>query len=144
MNTSRLFRAAVVVSLSCVALCLPAVETESPATGDRYELPKMEVRDAAVCSFGIGIVATWDRATQTVTHLYVDSVSSGSAAETFGLVRGDEILTINGRKITTMKGGLKRGSDLFELLVNQPPGKEINIEVLVRAVKRVKLNATPF
>ena len=144
MNTSRLFRAAVVASLSCLALRLAAAEPAPAANEERYELPKMEVRDAAVCSFGIGIVATWDKATQTVTHLYVDSVSSGSAAETFGLVRGDEILTINGRKITTMKGGLKRGSDLFELLVNQPPGKEISIEVLVRAVKRVKLSASAF
>lgn len=144
MNTSLLFRAAVVASLSCLALGLTAAEAEPAPTGERYELPKMEVRDSAVCSFGIGVVATWDRATQTVTHLYVESVSSGSAAETFGLVRGDEILTINGRKITTMKGGLKRGGDLFELLVNQPPGKEITLEAAVRAVKRVKLNASAF
>ncbi len=42
-----------------------------------------------------------------------------------------------------MKGGMKRRSDLFELLVNQPMGRTIVLEVAVRAVKRFELPAGP-
>jgi S1-C subfamily serine protease len=129
------------VGLFALGALMHAAETKPAATDERYELPKMEVKSRAICSFGIGVIATWDQASETVTHLYVDTVAPGSAAETFGLVHGDEILTLNGRKVTTLKGGLKRGSDLFNLLVDQPPGREIKLEVAVRLVKHVSLNA---
>ncbi len=131
----------------CFALLLPPASAArpSPASGEEvYELPKMEVKDTAVCSFGIGVVATWDRATQKVTHLYVSGVSPGSAAEELGLARGDEILSINGRKVSELKGSFKHGSDFFNLLVNQPPGREIKLEVAVRTVKPVTLTALPY
>ena len=94
-----------------------------------------------MCSYGIGIVATWNKTTQSIDHVYIEEVSPDSTAAGMGLVRGDEILTINGRKVTAMKGGMKRGSDLFELLVNQPMGRTIVLEVAVRAVKRFELPA---
>ncbi len=41
-----------------------------------------------------------------------------------------------------MKGGMKRGSDLFELLVDQPIGRTIVLEVAVRTVQRFELPAS--
>ena len=116
---------------------------ESPAPDAIITLPKFEVKSNAVCSYGIGIVATWNKTTQSIDHVYIEEVSPDSTAAGLGLVRGDEILTINGRKVTAMKGGMKRGSDLFELLVNQPMGRTIVLEVAVRAVKRFELPAGP-
>jgi len=116
---------------------------ESPAPEATITLPKFEVKSNAVCSYGIGIVATWNKTTQSIDHVYIEEVSPDSTAAGLGLVRGDEILTINGRKVTAMKGGMKRGSDLFELLVNQPMGRTIVLEVAVRAVKRFELPAGP-
>ena len=114
---------------------------ESPAPEATITLPKFEVKSNAVCSYGIGIVASWNKTTQSIDHVYIEEVSPDSTAAGMGLVRGDEILTINGRKVTTMKGGMKRGSDLFELLVNQPMGRTIVLEIAVRAVKRFELPA---
>lgn len=78
-----------------------------------------------------------------MTHLYVDEVSPGSEADRTGLQRGDEILSINGRKIAGMKVGLKRDGGLFALLVDQPVGRMTDFEVAVRVVKKVVLSATP-
>jgi hypothetical protein len=41
-----------------------------------------------------------------------------------------------------MKGGMKRGSDLFELLVDQPIGRTVVLEVAVRTVQRFELSAS--
>jgi C-terminal processing protease CtpA/Prc len=142
MNPPRPFPA--LAGAVALLFLLPRGDAADPVpstTLEPYELPKVEVKSAAICSFGIGVIADWNRNTQTVTHLYVESITPGSAAETLGLARGDEILSINGRKITAMKGGFKHGSDLFNLLVDQPPGREVKLEVAVRTVKRVTLSA---
>lgn len=115
---------------------------ESPAPEAMITLPKLEVKSNAVCNYGIGIVATWNKSTQSIDHVYIEEVSPGSTAAELGLKRGDEILKINGRKVTAMKGGMKRGSDLFELLVDQPIGRTIVLEVAVRTVQRFELPAS--
>ena len=115
---------------------------ESPAPDAIITLPKFEVKSNAVCSYGIGIVATWNKTTQSIDHVYIEEVSPGSTAAELGLKRGDEILKINGRKVTAMKGGMKRGSDLFELLVDQPIGRTVVLEVAVRTVQHFELPAS--
>lgn len=137
----------IVATLGIVALVVPlrpAQPTTTPRAEEIYELPKMEVKASMVCSFGIGIVVSLDKKTGAIRRVYVDSVAPGSDAESLGLVRGDEILVINGRKVAELKGGAKAGSELFDLLVNQPPGKKINLEVAVRMVRRVSLTAVVF
>ena len=105
----------------------------APTTPDEVTpLPKLVVQGNAVCSYGIGVIAKWNNQTQQLTSVTIDDVSPSSAAEKNGLKRGDEIISINSRKITDLKGGMKPGSDLSDLLVNQLNGRVIYLEVAVR------------
>lgn len=114
-----------------------ATEAEPPAS----LLPPLEVKDNALCSFGISVQAVGNPKTKSITRLFITDVWEKSEAEKLGLKAGDEILTINGVKVSEMKGGMQRGSDLFELLVNRGHGSRIKLEVEVRVVKRVTLTA---
>jgi C-terminal processing protease CtpA/Prc len=143
MTNQLRLRIAVFIVLASLNPATPAAEPAVAPVEESITLPKFEVRGNAICSYGIGIVATWDKKSQTIGHVYVDDVSAGSTAERIGLQRGDEILSINGKKISDMKGGMKRGSDLFELLVNQPAGRMVDLEVTMRVVKKIVLTATP-
>lgn len=146
MNPIRRYLAALgALVLACPFTSLPAADPKTAApTGEAYELPKIEVKASMVCSYGIGITVNLDKTTQAITHLYVNDVAEGSDAATAGLVRGDEILSINGKKVADLKGGAKAGSDLFALLVNQRPGTRIDLEVAVRTVRKLVLSATPY
>jgi S1-C subfamily serine protease len=143
MNNNSLLGFAALLLLAGLGPALRAAEPAAVIAEETITLPKFQVQGNAICSFGIGIIATWDKKNQSIGHVYVDDVSPGSEAEKIGLKRGDEILSLNGKKITDMKGGMRRGSDLFELLVNQPIGRTIDVEVAVRVVKKVVLTATP-
>jgi S1-C subfamily serine protease len=143
MKTRLLLRPAACLLLACPGLLLSAAAPAPAPVEDKITLPTFKVQGNAICSFGFGLVATWNEKTQSIGHVYVDDVGPGSLAEQAGMKRGDEILSLNGKKIPEMKGGMKRGSDLFELLVNQPVGKTIDVEVAVHVVKKVVLAATP-
>lgn len=142
MNLQSPLRPAVLLLLACLG---PALRAAPPpvVAEDSVTLPKFEVKGNPLCCYGFGIIATWDKQTQSIGHIYIDEVRPGSDADELGLQRGDEILAINGRKIADMKGGVNRGSDLFALLVDQPVGRKIDVEVAVRVVKKVVLTATP-
>lgn len=132
------------------ALSASAAETsrEASATPDASAsdappslLPTLEVKDRALCSFGISVQAFGSLKTRQISRLFVTDVWENSEAEKLGIKPGDEILTINGVKVSEMKGGMQPGSDLFELLVNRGRGARIKLEVEVRVVKRVTLTA---
>ena len=140
MSTPLCLRPALWLLFTC--LC-PEIQADAPAPAATEEttiLPKLEVKGHALCSYGIGIIATWNEKTQRISHLYVDAVAPHSQADQIGLKRSDEILSLNGRKIADLKRGTKSGSDLF---VNQPVGQMIDVEVVVHVVKRIVLAATP-
>jgi C-terminal processing protease CtpA/Prc len=143
MKTSLRLHLTSLCLLSCLSPALRAAEPISNTTEERITLPKFEANGNAVCCYGFGIIASWNAKTQSIDHVFIDYVTPGAKAEKIGLRPGDEILSLNGKKITDMKGGTKRGSDLFELLVDQPVGRMIDIEIAVRVVKKYVLTAIP-
>lgn len=132
------------LALAC-ASWLAAAESGAgaapPAESEAVAMPALVVKDNALCSFGIGVQAIGNLETKEISRLLITDVWEGSEAEKLGLKAGDEILSINGIKVSALKGGTKRGGDLFELLINRPRGARLKIEVLVHTVKRMTLVA---
>jgi len=129
--------------LTCLGPLLRATVPVAEPIEENITLPKFEANGNAVCCYGFGIVVTWNNKAQHIERVFIDYVTPGSKAEKIGLKNGDEILSLNGIKVADMKGGTKRGSDLFEILVDQPVGRMIDVEVAVRVVKKYVLTAIP-
>jgi hypothetical protein len=145
---SRPARSLAALLLGLAVLAGPArpatTAAKTPEPEESIDLPKMQVKGAPICSFGIGIVGTRDRATRKVRRLYIADVIPDTPAARLGLKVNDEILSINGVKVTELDGSMKLGSPLFNLLVNQAAGQVITLEVVTRTVTTAVLTATPL
>jgi C-terminal processing protease CtpA/Prc len=114
-----------------------------PPADDQQTMPKMVVQGNAICSFGISLKCLGDVATKKITRILISSVVEGSRAEFLGLRAGDEILTVNGLKITELKGGMSPDGDIMQLFVNRRKGDPIDLKVAVRVTKDLTLFASP-
>ena len=123
---------------------LSAAEPAPVKSDDLIVLPKYQVKGEAVCPFGIGVGGTREADTHRIKRLFITEVTVGSEAERLGLQAGDEILSINGKKVAGMDGTKQAGSELFELLVNQAAGQTVALEVIVHSVKNLNLTALPL
>lgn len=141
MNFLRTVTVCFVLLVPGAANFATAAERAAPESADAVSLPPLEVKDNAYCNFGISVQALGNPQTRQITRLFITDVWEKSEAEKLGLKPGDEILAINGIKVSDMKGGMQRGSDLFELLVNRGKGARIRLEVEVRVTKRFTLTA---
>lgn len=123
---------------------LAAAEPAATKPDETIALPKYQVKGETVCPFGIGIAGTREAGTHKMKRLFITDVTSGSEAERLGLEAGDEILSINGKKVAGMDGTKQAGAELFEQLVNQAPGQTVALEVVVHSVKNLTLTALPL
>lgn len=128
------------LAVSC-ALPLRGGEPAAPLPDEKIELPKLAVKGTPICSYGIGVVGLREPGTKKIKRLFVEDVAENSPAQHAGIQDGDEILSINGLKVAGMDGYMKPGSQLFELLINQPPGRAIRLEVVIHNVQAVTLKA---
>lgn len=120
----------------------PEPAKPAPAKAEEtVELPKMSVKGEAVCSFGIGVAAQREPGTKKIKRLFIDAVADDTDAARQGLQAGDEILAINGQKVAGMDGTMKPGAQLFDLLIDQRPGQTIALQVTVRTVRNLTLEA---
>lgn len=123
---------------------LAAAEPAPVKPDDLIALPKYQVKGEAVCPFGIGVGGLREPDTHRIKRLFITEVTVGSEAERLGLQAGDEILSLNGKKVAGMDGTKQAGSELFELLVNQAAGQTLALEVIVHSVKNLNLTALPL
>ena len=143
LHPSPFRAAALLFGCALVLPAAPAAQPEPPKTEEAVELPKMTVKGEPICSYGIAVAGTRESGTKKIKQLIIYAVSEGSEAERQGLKPGDEILSINGQKVAGMDGMMKAGSQLFDLLVDQRFGQKISIEVAVRTVRKLTLQADP-
>ena len=139
------FPAVFLCSLTLLALSgLHAAQPAETAKPDELvELPKMTVKGEPVSSYGMGVAGQREPGTKKIKRLIIYAVTQGSEAEKQGLKSGDEILSINGQKIAGMDGTMMPGYQLFDLLVDQPSGQTLSIEVSVHTTRNLTLQAIP-
>ena len=75
MSTPLCLRPATGLLLTCLCPAIPAAAPAPAAPEVTTILPKLEVKGHALCSYGIGIIGTWNEKTQRISHLYVDDVA---------------------------------------------------------------------
>ena len=114
-----------------------------PGPGDTVEvLPDMKVKGTVECSFGFGVTMFRQSGTMKVLRLFVAKMSKDSPAAQRGLKSGDEILSLDGKKVRGMDSEARQGGELFTLLCNRPAGDTIAVEVVMHdQVQRLTLTA---
>ncbi len=117
-----------------------ATETAKPDAATEV-LPAINVKGEAKCSFGLALTVIREPVKRTVVRLIIAEVFPGSSAANFGLKPGDEILAINGEKVLGMAGEFQRGSKLFKLLIDRPPGEAIDVDIKGEKPRRLTLKA---
>jgi S1-C subfamily serine protease len=95
-------------------------------------LPPLKVSDEAICRFGFSFTCRGDLQTSKISRLLITDIQQGSRADRLGLVAGDEILAVDGIKVTDLKGGLGRSGDLMRLFVNRKDGEKIKLGLWIR------------
>jgi predicted metalloprotease with PDZ domain len=132
-----------VATLLCLSLLLLTVraETPPPAAEKPVLLTPYAVKDDPVNSYAFDVRILADKATRKISHLIITRVPVGSDAEREGLEVGDEIIQINGTKVTEMEARVDPDSLLGRAMVNRSPGTELDLEVIVHRQRSVTLRA---
>jgi S1-C subfamily serine protease len=134
---------ALAAALSLAARGADPAPTPTPQASEQLLMPKLVVQGTPICSFGISLKILGDLKTKKVTRILISDVISGSRAEGLGLKPGDEILTVNGLKISELKGGMNPDGDIMQLFGNRKKGEAIDLKIAVRVAKDFTLYATP-
>ncbi len=102
----------------------------------------MKVKGIVECSFGFGVSLFRQSGTMKVLRLFIAKMSKDSPAAKLGLKSGDEILSLNGKKVRGMDSEARQGGELFTLLCNRPAGDTLEMEVVMQdKVQRLTLKA---
>jgi membrane-associated protease RseP (regulator of RpoE activity) len=145
MKNQRFRRGGSLLLLSLAILCSSAGADEPTEAHVDVPLvmPKVVVRDNALCSFGFSLKCLGDARTKKIDRILISEVRGGTRAAELGLRPGDEILSVNGVKVADLKGGMNRDGDIMQLFVNRRKGDAIDLEVEVRVVKGLTFYAAP-
>jgi C-terminal processing protease CtpA/Prc len=102
-----------------------------PAAGDAaVRLPAFTVHAAPLTGFGLSLRMIALRQTKQILRIFVRAVQPDSEAETGGLEAGTEILSIDGRSVTSFAVRFDPESDLGRLLVNRRRGEPVRLVVV--------------
>lgn len=95
------------------------------------QLAPVLVRDRPMIwtSFGLALTVFEQRKTHRVARIIIREVEPGSEADLAGLRPGTQIVSADGRDVTTLAPQFSRGSDLARLFVQRHAGERINLEV---------------
>src|ERR1700722_17971424 len=109
---------ALAAALSLAARGADPSPTLTPQASEQLLMPKFVVQGTPICSFGISLRILGDVKTKKATRILISDVIPGSRAEVLGLKPGDEILAVNGLKISELKGGMNPDGDIMQLFGN--------------------------
>jgi S1-C subfamily serine protease len=127
----------------CLGLLLLSVhaETPPPAAPPPVQLTPYAVKDDPVNSYAFDVRVVADKATRRISRLIITRVPENSDAAREGLEVGDDIIKVNGTKVTDMEARVDPDSPLGQAMVNRSPGTVLDLEVVVHRQRSVTLRA---
>jgi PDZ domain len=102
----------------------------------------VHVKDTPLTSFPISLEIVPDYATDRIVRILVNEVPEGSITERAGVKVGDEIIAINGRKITDFKVGVGKDSEIGRIFLNREPGDMVDLELMAHTPGRKSRTVT--
>ena len=134
----RIARAAVCIFAAAPA---PRLMAADAAKSPPIRMEPFKVSEDPLDSFGLGLQVIGDPRTHKVLRLLVIAVDPRSEALRSGIKPGDEVVEIDGKPVSAMDGRMARGGELFDLLVNRPPGTRLDLKIVTRVSRELTLHA---
>lgn len=100
-----------------------------PVAEGVVEMAPFRAQDTPVTSFPIGLSVTSNLVSGRVDRIVVSEVPDGSTTEQVGVKVGDEILSVNHRKVSEFSAGLGKDSELGQIFLNRDPGDFVQLEL---------------
>lgn len=107
-----------------------ALKKAKPAPAGALALQAYRVHEDAITSFPVSLRVTRNSGSDSVAHLIVTEVPPNSSTELAGVKEGDEIISLDGRAVTTFKGAISRVSELGKILIDRRPGSRLEVELI--------------
>lgn len=100
-----------------------------------------KVKTDPLINFGVSLRVVFNDSSTRIARVFISEVRENSDAERQRVHVGDEVMKINGRAVDTMEARLDRDSDIGKLLLNQPTGTELKLEIITRTTRQIRLKA---
>jgi hypothetical protein len=97
---------------------------------DVVGMPAFKVKEDAVTGFPISLGFSRDPKTGRITKIVVTEVPSSSSTERAGVLVGDEVLSVDGRKSQDFPVGVTKNSELGKIFLNRRAGDKVKLEIV--------------
>jgi len=134
-------------SSSSVGVAFSLLQRKTPDAPELVGMKPFRVHDAALSDFPISFKVQGSPSSDRVQAITITEVARDSVLEKEGVKIGDQIVEIDGKKVTDFSARVGKDSELGRIFLNRNSGDEVELEIVsVRSHRpiHVKLRASNF